>query len=144
MIGTYPSEVVRTVAALLAPFVMLFGLYVVTHGHYGPGGGFAGGVLLAVGAVLLRLTFEPSATHRALSSAAVLRVALLAFTVFVAIGLVPLAAGGAFLDYAAVPVADVAASQLRYYGILAVEIAVGLAVFGTILAVFDAITGDQS
>lgn len=143
MIGTYPSEVVRTVAALLSPFIMLFGLYVVTHGHYGPGGGFAGGVLLAVGVVLLRLTFEPGVTHRTFPSGAVLRVALLAFLAFVLIGLVPLAAGGAFLDYGAVPIPDVAATKLRYYGIMAVEIAVGLAVFGTILAIFDAITGDE-
>jgi multicomponent Na+:H+ antiporter subunit B len=143
MIGSYPSEVVRTVAALVTPFIMLFGLYVTTHGHYGPGGGFAGGVLLAVGPVLLRLTYAPAATHRVFPSTAVLMVALAGFGAFVLIGLVPVAAGGAFLDYAAVPVSEVAASKLRSYGSLIVEIAVGLAVFGTILSIFDAITGDQ-
>jgi multisubunit Na+/H+ antiporter MnhB subunit len=43
MIGSYPSEVVRVVCALLSPFIALFGIYVIAHGHYGPGGGFAGG-----------------------------------------------------------------------------------------------------
>lgn len=141
MIGWYPSEVVRTAAAVLAPFIMLFGAYVVAHGHYGPGGGFAGGVLLAVGPVLLRLTFEPQATHRAFPAQAVLAVALAGFLAFAAIGLAPLAAGGGFLDYAALPVGETPASQLRYSGILVVEIAVGFAVFGTILSIFDTVTG---
>jgi hypothetical protein len=56
MIGAYPSEVVRVVCALLSPFIAMFGLYIIAHGHYGPGGGFAGGVFLAVGAILPRLT----------------------------------------------------------------------------------------
>jgi hypothetical protein len=49
--------------------------------------------------------------------------------------------GGAFLDYAAFGCAPDA--ELRYLGILVVEIAVGMAVFGTILLIFDTLTGRQ-
>jgi multicomponent Na+:H+ antiporter subunit B len=40
--------------ALVAPFVVL-GLYIVTHGHLTPGGGFQGGVILAAAPVMVYL-----------------------------------------------------------------------------------------
>lgn len=39
-------------------FILMYGLYVIMHGHLSPGGGFAGGMVLALGALLLFLTFE--------------------------------------------------------------------------------------
>lgn len=35
--------IVKAVCRILAPFVQLFGLYVIAHGHHSPGGGFQGG-----------------------------------------------------------------------------------------------------
>jgi multicomponent Na+:H+ antiporter subunit B len=64
MIGAYPTVVVRVIAALLSPFIAMFGLYIIAHGHYGPGGGFAGGVFLAVGAILPRLTLPEHVAYR--------------------------------------------------------------------------------
>ncbi|MEO5696510.1 MAG: MnhB domain-containing protein, partial [Burkholderiaceae bacterium] len=39
--------ILRVVAKLLIPFILLFGLYVQFHGDFGPGGGFQAGVILA-------------------------------------------------------------------------------------------------
>ena len=39
--------VVRVVAKLLLPFIILFALYVQMHGDFGPGGGFQAGVIFA-------------------------------------------------------------------------------------------------
>ena len=64
MIGAHPSVVVRVVSAALVPFIAMFGLYLIVHGHYGPGGGFAGGVYLAVAAILPRLTLSESVAYR--------------------------------------------------------------------------------
>ncbi len=47
------TKVVRTVADLLYPFCMIFGLYVVAHGHLTPGGGFQGGAVIATATALL-------------------------------------------------------------------------------------------
>jgi multicomponent Na+:H+ antiporter subunit B len=44
------SDLVRAFGTALSPFVVLFALYVVAHGHLTPGGGFQGGV--ALGAAL--------------------------------------------------------------------------------------------
>ncbi|MCK4352976.1 sodium:proton antiporter [candidate division WOR-3 bacterium] len=46
------SEIVKTVSRLFSPLIFLFGIYITIHGHLTPGGGFAGGVILA-GAVVL-------------------------------------------------------------------------------------------
>lgn len=40
------SPVVGFVARLLAPFIALFAIYIIIHGHASPGGGFQGGAIL--------------------------------------------------------------------------------------------------
>jgi multicomponent Na+:H+ antiporter subunit B len=47
------SEGVRWIGGALTGPVVLLGLYIVTHGHLSPGGGFQGGVIIAAAAVLL-------------------------------------------------------------------------------------------
>ena len=49
------SLVVETISRWVAPFIFLYGLYIVAYGHLSPGGGFAGGVILACAFVLLVL-----------------------------------------------------------------------------------------
>ena len=41
-----PSEIVRTASGFLSPILFLFGVYIFTHGHLTPGGGFQGGVVI--------------------------------------------------------------------------------------------------
>ena len=47
------TKIVRTTADLFFPFCLVFGLYVVIHGHLTPGGGFQGGAVMATGTALL-------------------------------------------------------------------------------------------
>ena len=49
--------IVRNVSKLVVGFIAVFGLYVALTGHISPGGGFAGGVILAAAAVLIVLAF---------------------------------------------------------------------------------------
>jgi len=51
------SLIVRTITRLVTGFILIFGLYIVTYGHITPGGGFAGGVILALGLILTLLAF---------------------------------------------------------------------------------------
>src|SRR5919204_783049 len=50
-----PSESLALLGRVLAPIVLVLGIYVVTHGHLTPGGGFQGGVVLAAGLLVLYL-----------------------------------------------------------------------------------------
>lgn len=45
-------------------FVMMYGLYVIFHGHLSPGGGFAGGTVLGLGVLLFFLIFGPEWRER--------------------------------------------------------------------------------
>jgi len=54
------TPVVKTVTAWLKGLVILYGLYIVAYGHLTPGGGFAGGVIIACGLVLSNLAYGRS------------------------------------------------------------------------------------
>ncbi len=51
------SEIVQGIARTVFPFIVLYGISLVLYGHITPGGGFAGGVILTGGFVLLLLAF---------------------------------------------------------------------------------------
>ncbi len=141
MTGAYPSEIVRVVCALLSPLIVLFGLYVIAHGHYGPGGGFAGGVFVAAGAILPRLTLDERVAYRVVPTWAGPVAGSAGMLLFLAAAVWPMLVGGAMLDYGAIQITGVEPSRMRYLGILVVEIGVGMAVFGAILLIFDTLTG---
>ena len=50
------NPIVSLVSRVVSPFIMLFALYVIFHGHYSPGGGFQGGTMLAAAVLLIRLS----------------------------------------------------------------------------------------
>ena len=52
----FPTEsdsILRKAGMVLAPCIMLYGIYVLLGGHLGPGGGFSGGVVLGTGLIIL-------------------------------------------------------------------------------------------
>ena len=51
------SEIVKTVSRIFAPLIVVFGIYITLHGHLTPGGGFAGGIIIAGAIILLVLAF---------------------------------------------------------------------------------------
>jgi multicomponent Na+:H+ antiporter subunit B len=47
------SKLVRIGADLIYPFALIFGLYIILHGHLTPGGGFQGGAVVATGVAIV-------------------------------------------------------------------------------------------
>ena len=139
----YQSIIVQTICSLLIPFIQLFALYVIFHGHYGPGGGFQGGVLLAVSFILQRLYLGTEVSYRKFPPKLAPVFAAIGMLIFVLAGLVPMVIGGAFLDYAYLPIPGISGAELRYLGILIVEVGIGLAVFGTLVLIFDNLIGER-
>lgn len=142
MIGRHPSENVRVVSALAMPFILIFGVYVIAHGHYGPGGGFAGGVVLAVGVVLARLTIAPELTTRMVPPMAAVLSMALGMVIFLLSAWVPVLFGAQMLDYGAIEGTGLTQTRLRYLGIMVVEFGVGAVVFGGILSIFDRLAAE--
>jgi multicomponent Na+:H+ antiporter subunit B len=60
------SKIVRTVANQLIVFILIFGLYVIAHGHLTPGGGFQGGAVIVSGVVMLLVAFSSKELKKSL------------------------------------------------------------------------------
>lgn len=60
------SKIVRTVANQLFLFILIFGLYVIMHGHITPGGGFQGGAVVVSGVVMLLVAFSSKDLQKSL------------------------------------------------------------------------------
>lgn len=56
-LGNGMTVIVKTITRFIAGFIFLYGCYIILHGHLTPGGGFAGGVILAASFILLVLAF---------------------------------------------------------------------------------------
>jgi multicomponent Na+:H+ antiporter subunit B len=51
------SLIVKTITRILVGLILLYGIYIVLHGHVSPGGGFAGGFIIALSYILFMLAF---------------------------------------------------------------------------------------
>ena len=55
---TEMSKIVRTITNIMFPLTMLFGLYVIAHGHLTPGGGFQGGAVVASACIMVLVAYS--------------------------------------------------------------------------------------
>ncbi|MFO7726797.1 MAG: MnhB domain-containing protein [Desulfonatronovibrio sp.] len=131
------SPIIEIAARGLAPVIQLIGIYVFFHGHYGPGGGFQGGVLLASGILLLRMTIGFDNSQYQLASSKTILICAIGALIFAGTGLATLLFGGNFMDYAYLPVPGLEGPDIRYYGILFIEIGVTLAVMTALVSIYD-------
>ena len=51
------SLIVKKTTQLIAGMIFMYGIYIITHGHLTPGGGFAGGVIIAGALILITLAY---------------------------------------------------------------------------------------
>ncbi len=56
--------ILQTVARILVPPVVIFGIYVILAGHLGPGGGFSGGAVIGAGLILYLNAFGFAKTEQ--------------------------------------------------------------------------------
>lgn len=130
--------IIKTVCRLLIPFIQLFGLYVIAHGHHSPGGGFQGGVILGASIMLLAISQDlRTAVERMREKVDALLSATGVF-IYAGTGALCLLLGLNFMDYHALaPVLFVDPVTARSHGILIVEIGVGVAVMTTIIWIYN-------
>ena len=94
----HKTDILDVVARKLAPFILLFGCYLITYGHFSPGGGFQGGVVLASGIILLLLSKGVVSVQELFPARAINLVEIFGFLGFLAIGLTGFFFKGDFLD----------------------------------------------
>ncbi len=130
--------VLRVIAKLLIPMIMLFGLYVQFHGDFGPGGGFQAGVIFAAAFILYALVFGIDKAERVVPPKLVALGVAGGLLLYAGVGIASLFLGGNYLDYG-VLASEPAAGQ--HLGILLIEFGVGLTVASVMVTVFFAFAG---
>jgi len=89
--------VLQTVAKLLIPFIQLYGMYVIFHGHISPGGGFAGGAIVASSYILYALAHDVGAGFKQFPRLVAKWLESLGGLIFLLVGLVGIIRGVQFL-----------------------------------------------
>ena len=134
--NTFP--VIRVVAKLLIPYILLFALYVQFHGDFGPGGGFQAGVIFAAGLILYGLVFGLPEVRRVAPPMVVESLIAIGVLIYAGTGILTMLLGGNFLDY------DVLEHHFlpgilphgQHLGIFLVELGVGVTVSAVMLMFF--------
>lgn len=133
------SLIVQTVARLLAGMLFLYGCYIVLHGHLTPGGGFAGGVLVAAAFILNSLAFGSVETAERSSYTFSSVLESIGGLGFLALGLAGYLAGEFFLSSGVVFGLGRPLTLLSGGLIMPANIAIGIKVGAGLLAVFLAL-----
>jgi len=138
------SLTVRTVARWLKGPILLFGIYMVLYGHITPGGGFGGGVVIALAFILITIVSGESASLHLFSKGVSSRLDSVGLLIFLALGWLGTwwASGYFFNNFIATP--ETAQFTLLSGGIMPMEnIALGLKVASALFLVFTVLTAFQ-
>ena len=130
-----PHIVLRVVSKVLLPPIILFALYVQFHGDFGPGGGFQAGVIFAVGFILHGLVFGLDATKRVIPPDLLRSLMALGVVLYAGVGVVTLLLGANYLDCDVLS-EDIEHHAGQHYGIILVELGVGITVAAVMLMLF--------
>ncbi len=133
--------IVKTVTRLTVGLILIYAIYIVLHGHISPGGGFAGGIIIALSFILLMLAYGKDVVVKKLNETNGLVLASLGGIVFLTLAAIGFTRGGRVAESAGyfklfsagfIPLYDIALALL-----------VGTGVFVIFLALV-ALTGDKS
>jgi len=101
MRNNYPNEgmsvIVKTITRFTVWLILFYGLYIVIHGHLSPGGGFAGGVIVALSYVHLTLAYGKNFVMERTNRSIMHTLEALGGLLYVLIGIVGLYLAGSFL-----------------------------------------------
>lgn len=97
--GKGMTLIVKTITRLTVGLILLFGIYIVLHGHITPGGGFAGGVIIALSFIHLMLAFGKEVALKKLSQSMGSFFESLGGMLFISIAILGFTGGYFFLNF---------------------------------------------
>ncbi|TVM18458.1 sodium:proton antiporter [Oceanidesulfovibrio indonesiensis] len=130
--------VTSKVARLLIPFLQIYALYVVAHGHHSPGGGFQGGVTLGAAYILYAISHDLQTACDRYLERHMFILLVGGVLLYAGTGAVCMALGGNFLDYSVLaPLFRLPVAETRSFSILIVEIGVAMTVMATMVLLYN-------
>ncbi len=130
--------VLRVVAKMLIPPILLFALYVQFHGDYGPGGGFQAAVIFPAAFTLYALVFGLDTARKVAPEGVVRAAVALGLMLYAGVGFAGLLLGGNYLNYSVLGENQQAGQHL---GITLIEFGVGTTVAAVMITIFFAFAG---
>ncbi|KYK20340.1 hypothetical protein AYK25_09020 [Thermoplasmatales archaeon SM1-50] len=89
------SRIVKTATRAIFPFLLLLGVYIIIYGHLSPGGGFQGGVILAMAVLLAVVAYGGSKFQKFTLHLSFIEIVCV--TLFVFVGISGIVSGKQFL-----------------------------------------------
>jgi len=130
--------IVKTITRLTVGLILVYGIYIVLHGHLTPGGGFAGGVIIALSFIHLMLAFGKDLALKKMSKSASSFFESIGALLFITIALVGFIVIGGSFFYNFIgtgkPFAFVSAGTIPLSNI-AICFKVGAGLFGVFIAI---------
>ena len=131
--GNRKLVVLRVIAKLFFPLILLFALYVLFHGDYGPGGGFQAGVIFATGFILYALAYGLGNAQRVIPHQLLRIMAAVGVLIYAGVGFESILLGGNFLEYRVLADNPITGQHL---GIMLIELGVGITVAAVVLIIY--------
>jgi multicomponent Na+:H+ antiporter subunit B len=91
------TVIIKTVVRIIFGLILLYGIYIILHGHLSPGGGFGGGVVLALGLLSVLLAYGRDDALKWLRLEPMRKLEYASPLLFLGVGFIGTLWGGAFL-----------------------------------------------
>ncbi len=129
------SVIVKTITRFTVGLILLYGIYILSHGHISPGGGFAGGVIVALSFVHLMLAYGKETALKKLPHGVMSFFESMGAIIFLSIALIGFTAGYFFINFLAKgePFRLFSAGVIPLYNI-AISLKVGAGLFAIFVA----------
>lgn len=131
--------IVKTITRLTVGLILIYGIYIVLRGHLSPGGGFAGGVIIALSFIHLLLAFGRGAVLNRLNKQSGIILMSIGALLFLFIGALGFLARHNLLWHKAnfklsggglIPLADIAVSLMVLAGLFVIFLSLVLSAEG--------------
>lgn len=129
------SLIVKTITRIMVGLILLYGIYIVLHGHVSPGGGFAGGFIIALSYILFMLAFGKEEILKRIPKNAISFLESLGALMFLTIALLGFMGGYFFFNWLpkGVPFKLLSAGTIPLSNIALALLEVSLGLFGIFL-----------
>jgi len=129
--------IVKTTCRIIMPFIQIFGLYVIAHGHHSPGGGFQGGVILGASMILYAIAFDLRSALKRMSERTTALLCTLGVFIYAGTGIASLFFKKNYLDYGTLAgIMGTDPVSARSHAILIIEVGVGIAVMAVMVVLY--------
>jgi multicomponent Na+:H+ antiporter subunit B len=136
--------IVKNISRMIIPFIQLYGIFVIFHGHLSPGGGFPGGAILGASIILYTLAFGAHRGHKKMPHYVSKKLESGAILWYILLGMVGIWTGHHFLTNQAAGFFMGQAGQILSGGFIPfITIAIGIKVGSTMITLFHTMIEEE-